>query len=546
MTLREIEPSVMDAGGQTTAEDHRLRAPDQSAGHNSDGDRYENAGAGIAHSQVADLPWVGDPTPSEPAMMSVTSSPRSRARGAARKASVIHHAPGGSNLSDQPNVVAKTAHLLANPDGGPSARDPQGSVAAVTPFDWALTEPNALQAVPGQDGGHPGSEDLSTPAAIHLSEPAARALKTKAVVRARGSAHTARGAPPLPGAPNLSDPANVPVYPIVRTPERGGGLGSSVSQSGYAPAKKSRRAVHAAQPISDLPDEGDGQPRNEDQPPTAVAKKSRKPKALLRPKVVVVSEGDGQLIADTPTSSAVATIVDLWRQRQQLRKTQASLGLQAQAMCRRYVAGDKEAAQKAWAAIQKGKGDPDLAMIVQPYIEGGAPFERNAHLLEKQLAKLVRTLPIWTWAKDVRGLGELSVAGLVGEASGNIGDFKSVSAVWKRMGLAVIGGERQRRVATAEAALLHGYAPQRRAFAYVISCNLMKSQGSEGKYRAIYDRRKAYELAREIEVKGVMEPLTKAHAHNRALRVMVKEMLKDMWAADRRLRRIADEEALAA
>ena len=56
-------------------------------------------------------------------------------------------------------------------------------------------------------------------------------------------------------------------------------------------------------------------------------------------------------------------------------------------------------------------------------------------------------------------------------------------------------------------------------------------------YRALYDRRKAYELEREIP---------KAHAHNRALRVMVKELLKDAWVADRRLRKIAAGEAPAA
>lgn len=234
-------------------------------------------------------------------------------------------------------------------------------------------------------------------------------------------------------------------------------------------------------------------------------------------------------------SYAVATIVDLWRQRCAIQRTAISVSLQAQAMCRR-VLGDKEAARKEWSLIQKGKGtNPDLAMVVEPYRQMVDMAEAHAKGLEKQLTKLVRKLPLWAWAKDVRGLGELSVAGIIGGASGNPGDYKSVSALWKRFGLAVIEGQRQRRVSDPELALIHGYAPERRAFAYVVACNLMKSQGSEGPYRALYDRRKAYEMEERAD------PVPKAHAHNRALRVMVKELLKDVFLMDRRLRAEAVE-----
>lgn len=547
MTLRETEPSVMDAGGHTVAGDHARNAPDQSASRIAVDDHKEAAGAGIApiaHLMPKEL--AGDPTQSEPALYDEQPLRAPRARGAARKTSATRTPNGGSTLSEPAIQELITSDVRAARGGGQSISDTRSTSAAATLSDRANAELGTSKRVPGQDGGHPGSEHLSTPAAVHLSEPACVAVKAAKKPRARGSAPTARGTPPLSGAPNPSDPANVPVLAIERPLDRGGGLGSSDSQSGYAPAKKTRPAKQAPMPVVAVLDGGGGLSRNDAHTGTAVAKKSRKPKSPLRPKVVAATEGDGHAPLEPHSSTAVATIVDLWRQRQQLKKAVGGLNLQAMSVCRRYLGGDKEAAQKAWSAIQKGKGDPDLASIVQPYRLMMGPGEEAAHLLEKQLCKLVRTQPIWAWANDVRGLGELSVAGLIGEASGNPGDYKSVSALWKRMGLAVIGGERQRRVAGAEQALLHGYAPQRRAFAYVISCNLMKSQGSEGKYRAVYDRRKAYELERQVEVKGVMEPVTKAHAHNRALRVMVKELLKDAWAADRKLRRIADVEAMAA
>jgi hypothetical protein len=54
------------------------------------------------------------------------------------------------------------------------------------------------------------------------------------------------------------------------------------------------------------------------------------------------------------------------------------------------------------------------------------------------------------------------------------------------------------------------------------------SQREGDPYRALYDLRKEYELARG---------LTKGHAHNRAQRVMVKALFKDFWRASRRITR---------
>ena len=178
-----------------------------------------------------------------------------------------------------------------------------------------------------------------------------------------------------------------------------------------------------------------------------------------------------------------------------------------------------------WTALQKDGGPDEVAIILVPYRTAIAALDESAAMIERQLAHQVRQLTLWAaWAKGVRGLAELSFAGLIGEAGRSPGEYRSVSALWKRFGLAVLDGERQRRVKDADQALLQGYAPQRRAFAYVVSTNLMRSQRAGDPFRQVYDHRKAYELAREIP---------KGHAHNRALRVMVKELLKRAWVADR-------------
>ncbi len=240
---------------------------------------------------------------------------------------------------------------------------------------------------------------------------------------------------------------------------------------------------------------------------------------------------DSHTRPDDQRTRAVGLLIELWRQRQDLRRAEGRLLLQCKAICRRAVGGDLDDAAVLWKAVLGGDADPSLLLILTPYTDARSSLAGHAHAIELQLCRMVRAFPLWTgWAKDVRGMAELSFAGLIGEANRMPGDYRSVSALWKRFGLAVIDGGRQRLITGKEESALHGYSPQRRAYAYTLSTNLMRSQREEDEYRALYDRRKVYELAREIP---------KAHAHNRALRVMVKELLKDAWLADRRLAREA-------
>lgn len=222
----------------------------------------------------------------------------------------------------------------------------------------------------------------------------------------------------------------------------------------------------------------------------------------------------------------IIQIVETWRLRQDMVRAQSRLSLQAQAVLRRLCDGSKEEATKLYTAINKGYDGPE-ALAVAPLLMARDPLEQQRKSYERQLEKLGKQVPIYPFTESIKGFGALALAKTVGEC-GDLSAYPSVAGVWKRAGLAVINGWRQRRV-TGEAALEHGYSPERRSVFWNIADPLLKAQGKDenaGPYRKIYDKRKAYELTR-VETAG--------HAHNRAMRYMTKELLKDLTLAWRQV-----------
>jgi hypothetical protein len=164
--------------------------------------------------------------------------------------------------------------------------------------------------------------------------------------------------------------------------------------------------------------------------------------------------------------------------------------------------------------------------------------------VEKDMIRLAKQLPVYPWWQAIKGAGDLGLAIIVGEA-GDVGSYRDKSALWKRLGLAVIDGGRQRRVA-GEAAMAHGYAPARRAEVWTIADSLFKHQwrgadedtgriaGPSGPYGEYYGRRKAYLTERERGV-NEREPWTPKHIDNDARRYMTKALLRDLrgaWRAE--------------
>lgn len=216
-----------------------------------------------------------------------------------------------------------------------------------------------------------------------------------------------------------------------------------------------------------------------------------------------------------------------WSVRQSMVRARVRLELQAQAILRSLTDGDKVEAGKLYTAVKRGKDHP-LALfavdLVTPFLLAMEPLNAQIDVIEKRIAKLVRSMPIYK-ALDIKGIGDLALAKIIGE----LGDLSAYTgrrrkhAMWKRAGLGVIEGERQRLVAgNKDLATLHGYSPARRAVFWVIADCLFRAQGRDenaGPYRKVYDQRKEYELTR-VDSKG--------HAHNRALRYMMKKALRDI------------------
>ena len=242
-------------------------------------------------------------------------------------------------------------------------------------------------------------------------------------------------------------------------------------------------------------------------------------------------------------------LIEIWRLRQDMVSAQTKLTLQALALLRRAVGGDKKEAAAIFAAVKKGEPHR-LAAHVLPHFAALEPLEKQRAAYEKSLVKLVRTLPIHAWAKSVKGLGDMSLAGIVGEC-GDVGTFKSVSAVWKRMGLAVIDGKAQGRPgagASADDWIKHGYNKRRRSVSRV---GLQYVIGSMGLYRApfgaddpcatpyqkVFTDRARYEaqaLGLSVKESKTGKDSYDAHVANRALRYVEKRVLKHLYIEWRR------------
>ena len=168
------------------------------------------------------------------------------------------------------------------------------------------------------------------------------------------------------------------------------------------------------------------------------------------------SSGHVPLAPYVPTPEITETIdeiVSFHSLRQGMIRAQTRLKLQGMASIRFMVQTDDDfssdeakdkARKRAEDLYNKVAGDPSHEMFtnIEPYLLAMEPLDTQRAIYEKALVKAAKRLPVYEWAKGVKGFGDISFATIVGEC-GDIGTYKSVSAVWKRLGLAVIDGKRQ-------------------------------------------------------------------------------------------------------
>ncbi len=268
--------------------------------------------------------------------------------------------------------------------------------------------------------------------------------------------------------------------------------------------------------------------------------------------------------ASEEIAAAVADIVTLHRLRQDMIRAQTKLSLQGQAAIRFMFQSDEdfssdEAKEKArkrteslYRTIAADEGH-DLYHYVRPYLLAAEPLNAQRDLYEKELKRAIKRLPVYQWVKGVKGFGDISFATIVGEC-GDIGSYKSVYAVWKRMGLAVISGHRQGnpgKGASAEDWIEEGYNKQRRSVSYVAREHVIGGMGkwrpdfgadvdadeSLTHYQRVYAKRARYE-AEKLEL-PVTQAATgkesyKKHVSMRAHRYVEKMLLKHLYIEWRR------------
>jgi len=256
----------------------------------------------------------------------------------------------------------------------------------------------------------------------------------------------------------------------------------------------------------------------------------------------------------------IAEIRMLWRRHRQWHRAEKSLTLQAFAVCWSFLGGGTENKKLAGAIlkrIEEGTATPDdlVAEIgATPLLNARGVIRAEREAVEKMLCKLARKLPVYPWVKSVYGASEFALAKIVGEC-GDVGSYKSVAAVWKRMGLAVIDGGRQRR-ASGDAALEHGYSPDRRSVMWNIGGGLIGGMGKGPRpgvgedistrddlspYQKLFIERLRYEAECDPEAHrkepvlntktGELRESFSAHAANRAKRYVEKRFLRDLYSA---------------
>lgn len=261
----------------------------------------------------------------------------------------------------------------------------------------------------------------------------------------------------------------------------------------------------------------------------------------------------------------ILALADLYRTRRwHYRKKQAIL-YPTYALARSFLGVSKlEKGSKARAeacsvakaavdAIVAGKDPvcpPEVADVLKSRItEGGDDiYVRNLQILvdryEAKMKEVVQTIPIWNWAKEIRGLGAINVANIVAEA-GDIGAYPNHSALWYKFGLAPPDSYK-RVMESGKVAFVKPL--ERRAVSWNMGDGLMKGNFAKPPKDLSDDEAKAFRDANPLEYRRIFiesrdvyaekfPDWSKLHNMRAAHRYMEKKLLRDMYNEWRRIER---------
>jgi hypothetical protein len=250
---------------------------------------------------------------------------------------------------------------------------------------------------------------------------------------------------------------------------------------------------------------------------------------------------------ETVAPDRIATIREYHRMRFDFQNAELRLQNQMMAICRRFCDGDKENGRALYKKVQslaalyrkppakklKNKSLSQAAAIIAisiepeveraykyllPLLDAHARISAHREMAEHDLEREAKQLPAYAWVETVKGLSACTFGQIIGE-TGDLSGYASVAKLWKRMGLGLVDGERQRRCLEANKAIKMGFNPRRRAIMFVVGTSLMRQRGA---YYEVYKQRRLIEDERLADG-------PKKKAHLRSQRYMEKRLLRDLW-----------------
>ena len=179
---------------------------------------------------------------------------------------------------------------------------------------------------------------------------------------------------------------------------------------------------------------------------------------------------------------------------------------------------DKDGVMRGWQLTE----NHDSVKALRAQLEA---FEKLEKEMEKALAKQLKTHPLHPWIKSQIGLGDKQMARLLGVIRDPYWNElhqrpRTVSELWAYSGLHVIHGQGAKRRKGQQS----NWSAEAKSRIYLIAVSCVKQ--SKSPYRAVYDDRRAHTAITHPD-------WTDGHSHNDALRIMGKEILKQLWIQSR-------------
>lgn len=199
----------------------------------------------------------------------------------------------------------------------------------------------------------------------------------------------------------------------------------------------------------------------------------------------------------------------------------------------------KKAVKDAEAVIKAVRNGENVSDRIQPEVaafilaSSGAvkPFDMATNEYGKAMERFAKMLPVADWVRQPEqlGFGFLMLARIIGEA-GDLNNYEAPGKLWRRMGCAPYESQGKMKMPStwrsskpslsSEEWTDCGYSPRRRSIIYQTTQPLIRGNGENGPYKQRYNEAKALKIA---------EGWKKLHAHNHAMLLMGKRLLRELW-----------------